>query len=153
MKLALSRQSYPIEVGATNGTEHYTALIRPMGHWTDWSHDSESVHKLSRGRLQEYGLCAEIVAHELNALFGQSTIYCDAIAWDSFWARVLYSDNCIQQCFEISDINELLCNNDTAILSYLRAKEALLNSGKFTAHRALDDAKIIWNSLPVCCRE
>lgn len=150
---SLSEKSYPIEVGVTNGQVDYSALIRPLPQWTDWSSESADIHHISRNQLAEYGIRADIVAHELNELLAGETIYCDSATWDGFWANVLYSDNGLMQRFDIRDITELLPKDSKVASKYLSHKQFIVLTGEYTEHRALDDAKIIWNYLDVALNE
>lgn len=150
---SLSEKSYPIEVGITNGEIDYDALIRPLPHWKDWSEESAEVHQMSRNLLSEYGIKADIVAHELNELLAGETVYCDSVTWDGFWAGVLFSDCGIQQHFDIKDISELLPPDSKLAGKYFGHKQCVLMTGEYTEHRALDDAKIIWSCLDVALNE
>lgn len=142
----LHRLSYPISVGITNGATEYTALIRPMGHWLHWSDESAQVHGLDRDTLHKHGVDAEIVACKLNILLAGQSVYCDAIAWDSFWARVLFSDNGIHQRFTLTDAASLL-DTDTHVETFLAEKAQLEASGVYRLHSAIDDARILWKAL------
>lgn len=143
----LSSESYPIEVGITNGIEEYSSLIKPLPDWTHWDESSAKIHNITHNDLIENGKDAQIVAKELNKLLAQQTIYCDAVNFDGFWLDVLFYDVTIKKQFILKDINDLLWDNEDKRKRYLAKKNALLNSSQFTAHRALDDAKVIWLAL------
>lgn len=143
----LSKQSYPIEVGLTNGSDEYQALIKPMAHWQYWSDEAEAVHRITRTQLGSAGLDPAHVAHTLNHKLSEQTVYCDSVHWDSFWCNVLFSDNGIHQRFEVLDIQELLKGSDDHLGAFLAARSQLENADEYTVHRALDDAKIIWKAL------
>jgi len=136
----LHRFSYPIEVGLTNGELEYQALIKPMDHWQFWSDDSQCIHGISRQDLMGNGQNSAVVANELNQLLAGQNTYCDSIAWDSFWSRVLFSDNGIHQRFEIGDLQHLL-TDEVLINAFLEETQRLTASGKYRPHRALDDAR------------
>ncbi len=143
----LSKQSYPIEVGITNGSDEYQALIRPMAHWQYWSDEAEAVHTLSRSQIESVGLDPAHVAHTLNNKLSGQPVYCDSVQWDAFWCNVLFADNGISRQFEVIDIQELLKDSDDHLGAFLAARSQLENADEYTVHRALDDAKIIWQAL------
>jgi hypothetical protein len=142
----LHRSSYPIEVGITNGETEYQALIRPMEHWLFWSDASEKIHGLSRQMLFEEGHEARHVAFRLNDLLKNAMVYCDAIKWDSFWCRVLFSDNGIHQHFQLCDLTDLF-EDGAQVEQFLQEREQLTSSGKYTLHRALHDARLMHSAL------
>jgi len=143
----LSKKSYPIEVGITNGTNNYSAIIKPMLHWNYWEKEAELVHNIPRSELENNGILAEIVTADLNNLVGNDTVYCDCVNWDGFWLNVLFSDNAIQPKFEILDIRTLLLDNYEKIAKYESNRTKLEASGLFQSHRALDDATMIHRAL------
>ena len=143
----LSRLSYPIEVGLTNGCTDYQALIKPMRHWNYWSDEAESVHKISRTQIQRKGIEPAQVAQELNHRLSGKVAYCDSVQWDGFWCNILYADNAIHCKFEIRDISELITDSDEKLSTFLAERAKLEQSGQVTLHRALDDAKIIRTAL------
>lgn len=104
----LSRKSYPIKVGVTNGDTKYSALIKPMPHWDYWDSAAQSVHNISRKELSSIGQPSSVVAVELNNILENNIVYCDCIEWDGFWGNVLFSDNALTMKFEMRDIRELL---------------------------------------------
>lgn len=142
----LHRSSYPIAVGITNGQIEYHALIQPMKHWNYWSDESERVHGLTRDALFSKGTVAAEVAKQLNALMTDQEVYCDCVSWDSFWARVLFSDNGLHQRFTLSDALPLL-QSDIQIERFLAERARLQGSGFYRVHNAMDDARILWQSL------
>ncbi len=144
---SLSRNSYPIEVGVTNGTRVYTSFIRPMDHWEDWSLESAEIHHIDRRTLFSDGVDAKAIAHMLNGILAGQNVYCDNAEWDGFWANVLFSDNGIHQNFAIKDIRGLFIGDDDGVESLIRQREKLIQSGNFILHRALDDAQLLWKAL------
>lgn len=142
----LHRSSYPIQVGITDGRVEYHSLIRPMAHWQFWDDTSEQVHRIERRVLVEDGVDSAVVAQKLNALLGGQQVFCDAIQWDGFWARVLFSDIGLHQRFLLTDVTSLF-ETDTQIEEFLSERNRLQNSGNFQLHNAMDDARILWHSL------
>lgn len=104
----LSKKSYPIEVGITDGTEHYSSLIRPLPHWMYWEEQAEKVHNISLDEIIKNGKYSLTVATELNHLLKKSIVYCDNIQWDGFWLNVLFSDNGLSPTFQVLDIQDIL---------------------------------------------
>lgn len=142
----LSKKSYPIEVGITNGAEHYTALIKPMSHWTYWEAEAEKVHNIVRDKTMKNGEDALSVAIKLNNILKTSKIYCDNIQWDAFWLNVLFSDNAISPTFHILDLKDILKTGRQWRLFESKMEE-IEKSNLYRKHRALDDAKVIQSSL------
>jgi len=142
----LDSKSYPIAVGVTNGDRHYSCLIKPMQHWDYWNWSSQAVHKIDRSRLCSEGKAATLVAEELNSLLENQRVYCDAERWDGFWLGVLMEDNDLKPMFRLRDISELF-NSPEARNAYAEARKQLLKSPEFTQHDALDDARVIRQSL------
>jgi len=142
----LHRSSYPIQVGVTNGRTEFQSLIRPMGHWQFWDDEAEQVHGLERSLLNANGVAAAEVALQLNELLAGRIVYCDAIQWDGFWARVLFSDNGLHQRFKLADVTSLF-ETDTQIEKFLAERTRLESSGQYHLHHAIDDARILWRSL------
>ncbi|MAZ88377.1 MAG: hypothetical protein CL693_12110 [Cellvibrionaceae bacterium] len=143
----LHKSSYPIEVGVTNGDIEYQALIQPMNHWEFWSEESQLIHGIDRDELKIEGKKAFLVAQELNELLQSQKVYCDALEWDGFWARVLFSDNAITHKFELLDVRCLLESDDEYLSSFLARRQELLDSGDYKQHRALHDARLLWRAL------
>ncbi|OUS14867.1 hypothetical protein A9Q88_12865 [Gammaproteobacteria bacterium 50_400_T64] len=143
----LHRSSYPIEVGMTNGQQEYQALISPMAHWAYWSDEAQQIHGISRGELSLNGRPSADVANELNNILNGDVVYCDAIAWDGFWARVLFSDNGIRQKFDLCDISDLIIGNELLAETFINIRQKLIDSGDYKLHRALDDARLLKAAL------
>lgn len=51
----LSKKIYLIEIGITNGVDHYTALIKPMSHWTYWEEEVEKIHNITLDDITKNG--------------------------------------------------------------------------------------------------
>ena len=143
----LTKNSYPIEVGVTNGKFEYQAIIRPYEHWTHWSEEAEAIHHISRDSLLSEGTRPNDIAIELNGLLVDQMVYCDSLHWDHFWCNVLFSDCGVTPSFKLVDIQELVSNSDSVLEAFLGHKSKLESSGRFALHRALDDARIIQESL------
>ncbi|MBU3070207.1 hypothetical protein KOI40_10270 [Aestuariicella sp. G3-2] len=143
----LTKSSYPIEVGVTNGSLEYQALIRPYEHWTHWSEEAEATHHISRDSLLSEGLDPDHIAFELNNLLVDQTVYCDSVYWDNFWCNALFSDCGMSRSFKLLDIQELVLNSDSVLEAFLDHKRKLESSGNFVLHRALDDARVIHESI------
>lgn len=90
--------SYPIEaawlqIDAATGeplAELESYLIRPATSWTDWSPESEKVHRIRRDLLEKRGKPISVVARKLLA----ATEVCGGVivsdsSWDEVWARQL----------------------------------------------------------------
>jgi DNA polymerase III epsilon subunit-like protein len=87
---SLSKKSYPIEVAwvMENG-EEFTALLRPIRSWTDWSVEAEQIHGISRQRLREEGQPVNEVAHRMVKTLSGHDLFASAPSWDGKWLSVL----------------------------------------------------------------
>ncbi len=139
----LSRESYPIEVGLTNGITDYQAYIHPMDHWCFWDDQAEKIHNIPREKLLNEGRLSSVVATQLNEILSGEVVYCDSIQWDGFWNNVLFSDNGIHCNFQIRDIVEYIDSSKINAEDFLKRRSSLINSGEYVEHSALDDARIL----------
>ena len=149
----LSRESYPIEVGLTNGIVEYQAYIRPLEHWCFWSEQAEQIHGIPRAKLLNEVEPSSVVATQLNNLLSGEGVYCDSIQWDGFWNNVLFSDNGIHCNFQIRDIVEYIDSSNINTEDFLGRRDSLIKSGKYVVHSALDDARILQRAATFSCKD
>jgi len=142
----LTKNSYPIEVGITNGNLKYSDLLKPMGHWTYWDAESELIHGINRDFLKRAGVEPLVVANRLNEQLCSEIVYCDCIHWDNFWLKAMFSDNGVTPKFQLCDIQDLI-KTGKQWRYYMKKKEELEKLPIYQIHRALDDAMIIQHSL------
>lgn len=102
--------SYPVEVAVRVRGNVFSWLIKPEPHWTHWDPVAESLHHLSRERLQQEGLAAVEVAAALNRVLSGSerVVYSDAAAWDDNWMLTLYEATGIDRQWRVLPIERLL---------------------------------------------
>lgn len=105
------------------------------------------IHYIPRSEIELNGLPDVEVASKLNQLLGNDVVYCDCLNLDRFCLNVLFSDCAIKPNFELQDIQAILLNDDRKLERYLECKEMTEATGSFKQHRALDDAKVIFQSL------
>ena len=134
--------SYPIEVGfvLADGTTHCT-LIKPLGEWTHWSREAETLHGISRQVLENTGRNPEDVALFLNQHLQGKTIYSDAWGQDSCWLGMLFDCVGLWPAFKVDTIRALLREEQVAYWQQARAQ--VLKELKLRRHRASADARII----------
>jgi hypothetical protein len=144
----LSKESYPIEVGLSNGEVNFGSLIKPLPDWKHWCEKAESIHNIKREFLLTEGEQAFAIANRLNNLIQYDEVYCDSLEWDGFWLNVLFSSAGLTPYFKLKDVRELL-QEGTKITQYLAIKKDLEDSGLYTLHRALDDARLIYRCLSI----
>jgi hypothetical protein len=142
----LSCDSYPIEIAISNGTNNFSALIQPDRQWTHWDHGAQHLHQIERTALLSEGQSIDSVCWQLNKLLETSTVYCDCEDWDGFWLHRLFSKSKYRPSFKLDDILGLL-HSESLQHDYQNNKQSLQASGQFIAHRALDDAQLIQQSL------
>jgi len=141
----LDPASYPIEVGIVGREKEYQALIIPEKGWQFWSNESEVVHGIPRQELYDNGRPTVEVANELNALLAGATVYSDCRQWDGFWQQVLFGTVGIHQQFKLEDITDLLEGKRAKV--YIAAYDDIRQSGEHRTHRALDDARVIYQAM------
>lgn len=135
-------QSYPIEVGlAMEGTHRYCSLIKPSDRWQHWDASAESIHGISRDKLQRTGKSVIAVASELNSLLGNRTIYSDAWVVDKPWLDKLFSEARIAMRFHVSQLELLL--NEEQVMHWDEIKQEMDESTAGRRHRASHDALMI----------
>ncbi len=134
--------SYPIEVGVVMGPgAKFCSLIAPEPGWTHWDDAAEKVHKLPRDILLTYGKPALQVAHSLNELLGNGTVYSDCWGVDQPWLTQLFSDARVCQTFFVSPLELILSEEQMAVWHEVKAQ--VINDLALTRHRASFDALII----------
>jgi len=134
--------SYPIEVGvALEPGVKFCSLIAPEPDWTHWDDGAEKVHRVSRDILETYGKPAIEVAHKLNELLGNATVYSDGWVVDQPWLIQLYSRTRVAQRFSISPLEMILSEDQMAV--WHAVKNQVISDLALTRHRASFDALII----------
>ncbi len=127
-------KSYPISLGLVAGGHSFEWLIKPKLDWTDWSAESESLHRISRARLLEFGIPAVTVNAAIIRILGaQRYAYTDAYEWDGLWARRLGLEN-----IRILPATNLVAPDRCGQIGEQRAKARIRYS--LRSHNAVDDA-------------
>ncbi len=135
-------ESYPIEVGvALSSGQKYCTLIKPASHWTYWDQKAEHVHGLSVEDLRAHGKPINMVARELNALLGDSTLYSDGWVVDKSWLSKLYYECRMTPSFFLSPLEIILKEEQMDI--WTQTKVQVIADLALTRHRASSDALII----------
>jgi hypothetical protein len=102
---SLGKQGYPIEVAwVLSSGEEESHLIRPDPTWTDWDLKAETVHGLSRDRLQVEGApVADVAQRMMSALTGYD-LYATAPSWDGKWmSRLLRTAGLPRHALRLQD--------------------------------------------------
>lgn len=128
--------SYPIEVGYTNGTIEYDALIKPYPGWDYWSIESQQIHNLSQHEIMFKGAHGAVVCDRMNKDLAGKTVYVDGGQYDSIWCTRLFtaSDKVMQFRLDFMTVE-------------MGKAWAEFRKDKFVEHRALADAKALWKFL------
>lgn len=138
----LGPNSYPIEVGlALEPDRRYCTLIRPADRWDHWDKQAESVHKISRKNLLEYGRCVTEVALKLNHLLGNKIVFTDAWCVDSPWIIELYAAAGIEKTFKVSALEMILTEQQMNL--WAQTRDAVVLDLGLARHRASNDSWII----------
>lgn len=121
--------SYPIECGYTNGLIEREFLIKPAEGWWHWDTTAEKVHGISQGELLTKGENPCYVADEMIKDLSGKIVICDGWQYDLYWMWTLF---------------------DTAGITKpgFALRQTPIRVGKDNCdHRALSDAKLLWNHL------
>jgi len=133
--------SYPIEVGVCmpDGTLH-SWLIQPHVLWQDWSESAETIHGISRARLEQEGTQVSEVARALNRLLPEQ-IFCDAWTFDSFWLHRLFRAAGETPEFQLESVSMLL--NPAQVRQWSGTRQQVIADLGLPVHRAANDALIL----------
>jgi hypothetical protein len=87
---SLRKNGFPIEVGwAFEDGAAEGHLIRPAPGWTDWDASAETIHHLSRERLDREGTPHNAVARRMVEALGGHDLFASAPSWDGKWLSLL----------------------------------------------------------------
>jgi hypothetical protein len=133
--------SYPIEVGVCmpDGSLH-SWLIQPHVLWQDWSESAETIHGISRARLEQEGTPVGEVARALNRLLSEQ-IFCDAWTFDSFWLHRLFRAAGETPEFQLESVSMLL--NPAQVRQWSGTRQQVIADLGLPVHRAANDALIL----------
>lgn len=135
-------RSFPIEVGiAMAGGLTRSWLIRPHDAWAgwDWTREAQSLHGLTRERLDRDGLPADHVMAELTAAIGTSRLVADSYL-DAGWLATLADAAGIASPTKIAHIEEVIDRLGAQDTEIARA-QARANARSLIRHRAGGDAQ------------
>lgn len=164
---SLSKASYPIEVAWTSPSgQEESHLIRPAPIWTDWSEESQAIHRISRERLMAEGRPHDMVARRMLTVLSGHLLYATAPSWDGQWlSKLLRASGLSRHALRLQDadaahikaIVEILQKSYTPeadsfdvaknILAQARLEDEARGSPE---HRALADARKeleIWHDV------
>ncbi len=138
----LGGMSYPIEVGvALEDDTKYCSLIMPAPDWTHWDDGAESVHRIARDILENYGKPIHEVASELNQRFEGKTLYTDGWVVDKPWLTTLFHAAGVDMKFTVSALEMIL--SEQQMERWHTTKDKILSEVKKARHRASFDAWVI----------
>lgn len=87
---SLGKKSFPIEVAwIFEDGQSKSILVRPLPEWSDWSAEAESLHGISRERLETEGVSPETVAHQMLGALSGHELFASAPSWDGKWLSTL----------------------------------------------------------------
>jgi hypothetical protein len=155
---SLGKDGYPIEVAwvLSTGAEE-SHLIRPDPTWTDWDLEAETIHGLSRDRLNADGTPVAVVAQRMMSVLSGYALYATAPSWDGKWlSRLLRAAGLPRHALRLDDteaahrqtMHEILLGMHVpaelhdglmeSVLSQAQRKDDELGPAE---HRALADAR------------
>jgi hypothetical protein len=159
---SLSKKSYPIEVAwiKENG-EEFTALLRPIRDWSDWSLEAEQIHGLSRERLRIEGQPVNEVAHGLVKDLSGHDLFASAPSWDGKWlSALLRAAGLPRHALRLGLSDHAFRQSVRSILA-VEAEEKQITrlvddviketEPEKPAHRALDDARLELRRWALAC--
>lgn len=142
----LDEESYPIEVGfVLDCGSSFNFLIKPLRKWKHWDNTAQGIHGISQAKLHTDGQKPIDVARKLNEILGGTTIYCDAVYYDTFWIDKLFTDVKLKRKFVIKDIQSCFANKNQ-LTHYHKIKNDLFEKGG-VRHRADVDAGVLYEAF------
>lgn len=134
--------SYPIELGVVLSCgDRLSMLVKPEPQWTHWDAHAESLHGLSREKLNAAGKSVKSVALAFNAFMNGLTVYSDAWVVDGPWINHLFFTAGVKPRFKVSSIEHIMSEAQFEIWDDTKAQ--LANEIDSTRHRASQDAWLI----------
>lgn len=121
--------SYPIQVGYTNGTFEREMEIYPHESWEHWDPAAQEVHGMSRADLRKVGRPGPEVCKIMNNDLRGKVVYCDGGIYDQHWCFRLFDTAKVEREFRLVPFIPIGMNKNRA------------------AHRALADAKQLWRFI------
>jgi hypothetical protein len=135
-------KSFPIEVGIADASGATRAwLIRPHPDWDgwDWTEEAQSLHGLTRDRIEREGLPADLVVGQLaDAVQGHRVIADSHL--DAGWLDTLCRAAAVPPPFGIGHVEEIVAGLG-ATDGDVQAVVADLDRWPFRRHRAEEDAR------------
>ncbi len=136
--------SYPIQIALVDDALNvrHDFLIRPMAHWRHWSDEAESIHGISRQRLEAEGIPAEEAVQRLMALGKRTVFLDDGENKDRQWITKLFADcGGLQKPFEFRHFKSGRAGGDTLGVQLEEGESDRLVSKVFKhPHSAVNDA-------------
>ncbi|GGC67409.1 hypothetical protein GCM10011362_14890 [Marinobacter halophilus] len=115
-------------------------LICPHVLWRDWSESAETIHGISRARLEQEGMSVSEVAKQLNDL-RLDQVFCDAWTFDSFWLHRLFRAAGETPGFQLESVSMLL--NPAQVRLWSGTRQQVIADLGLPVHRAANDALIL----------
>jgi len=136
--------SFPAEIGwAVLGGSSGAMLVKPAPSWSHdaWDDSRADLHGIGWATLQQHGQVVDIVAEQLNRVFGPSSVvFSDAVDWNRFWVERLFDEVASTRTFEVLDVwRGLSFLVSASTLKRTRANAASSNR----QHRARADAELL----------
>jgi len=142
----LGKHSYPIEIGVCiwDGPDHdartWSSLIGRTDDWLRrgvWNEDSERIHGISRGMLDDAPTPAEALRAANRFLGVGAIVYCDGGSYDAYWLERLSTAAGILPSFTLGSwhlVGHNMDEDQRLKLHSHRAEDEI-------AHRAAADAE------------
>jgi hypothetical protein len=102
---SLGKYGYPIEVAWVLGSgDEESYLIRPDSTWVDWDPEAETIHGISRDRLEAEGASVSDVAQRMISVLTGHALYATAPSWDGKWlSRLLRTAGIPRHALRLQD--------------------------------------------------
>ena len=141
----ISKNAFPIEVGWYGSGLEGSILIKPTKDWLSngfWCEFAEkNLHGISKVLLNQKGLEVKLAALKLNETLKDKVVVSDIVEFDGIWLTQLYEQADINPSFRLigyQDQNEFRKRTGGYFPKVLKSSEE-------RSHRALDDAKWLYN--------
>lgn len=134
-------RSFPIEVGVAGDGMARSWLIRPHPTWItwDWTAEAESLHGISRARIETEGQGVDVVLAQLAACVADVRVVADSMI-DQYWLDTLAAAAGAVAPFTIDHVSQLL-DEHRADEAQIAAAVDWANRLCPARHRAASDAQ------------
>jgi len=141
----LGPDSYPIEVAwkdsADGSSDNFLIDPSQVEGWDYWDEFAEELHGISPEDLSGH-LDARASAERLNQALSGRKVVCDALEFDSFWIRRLFTAAGIEQAFQLVGLEHVLASEQ--LVQY-----RMIAKTQLRRHRAMLDVEDLMKAVTI----